>query len=238
MRNILALSSVLLLFLSACGSLAAPVVKLSRSGICHSTESPWYGKTRNFTAFDSMEDCFGAGGRAPKGFTPTALTVRPGTAYDRERDFGSWIDADGDCLNTRHEILAQLSTGPVRMSANGCLVLHGRWNDPYTGRIFTESRDVDIDHMVPLKWAWDHGADKWPAPRRQEFANDPRNLFVVEAATNREKGADGPLRWLPPNTGYRCEYLLRFKRIILTYDLSLSPGEEGRMEKLRHKVCD
>lgn len=43
------------------------VVKLSKSGICHDSNSPWYGQTQNYTPFKSMNDCLAAGGRRPKG---------------------------------------------------------------------------------------------------------------------------------------------------------------------------
>ena len=78
------------------------------------------------------------------------------------------------------------------MSANGCGVMRGRWLDPYTGMVFTDSSDLDIDHLVPLHWAWMHGAWAWSDTVRSDFANDPRNLFAGDDGTNRQKGAKGP----------------------------------------------
>lgn len=40
-----------------------PVVKRSRSGICHTTESPWYERTRHFDPFPNLESCLASGGR-------------------------------------------------------------------------------------------------------------------------------------------------------------------------------
>jgi len=220
---------------------APPAVKMSTSGICHTTSSAWYGRTKNFTPYNTLSDCVARGGRPPKGqsgSTPVSQassTWNGREAYDRDRHFGSWIDADGDCFNTRHELLSDLSTGPVLKS--GCRVIQGRWLDPYTGRVFTQSKDVDIDHMVPLKWAWDHGADTWSKDQRVRFANDPINLFVVDAPTNRQKSASGPLQWLPPNASYHCEYVLRFKRIVLTYKMTLSQPERSGFDKLQSQVC-
>ena len=42
------------------------VVKKSKSGICHDTSSRWYGRTKHYKAFDSLEDCLQSGGRLPK----------------------------------------------------------------------------------------------------------------------------------------------------------------------------
>lgn len=42
------------------------VVKMSRSGICHDTSSKYYTRTKNFTPYNSLEECLKAGGRLPK----------------------------------------------------------------------------------------------------------------------------------------------------------------------------
>nr|WP_286715341.1 DUF1524 domain-containing protein [Marinobacter sp. tcs-11] len=44
---------------------------------------------------------------------------------------------------------------------------------------------VEADHVVPLRFAWEHGARTWTDDRRREFANDPRNILIVEASLNR-----------------------------------------------------
>lgn len=49
------------------GPSADGLVKLSKSGICHDKNSPWYEQTKNYTPFQSMSDCLQAGGRLPKG---------------------------------------------------------------------------------------------------------------------------------------------------------------------------
>ena len=163
--------------------------------------------------------------------------VTPTSApYDRDL-FGRWDDADGDCRNTRHELLAELSTAPVRTTDDGCRILRGRWNDPYTGRIETDAGDLDVDHIVPLAWAWDHGADRWSRARRERFANDPVNLVPTDRGVNRSKGADGPDEWLPPDAEGRCGYVLRFLRIARSYELTIDEAEARRIETVRGRVC-
>ena len=44
----------------------APVVKKSKSGICHAKSSSSYSRTKNFTAYESLESCLNSGGRCPK----------------------------------------------------------------------------------------------------------------------------------------------------------------------------
>ena len=45
------------------------IVKLSGSGICHDKNSSSYSRTKDYTAFDSIAGCVGAGGRLPKSQT-------------------------------------------------------------------------------------------------------------------------------------------------------------------------
>ena len=156
--------------------------------------------------------------------------------YDRSY-FGSWTDDDGDCLNTRHEILSELSTAPTQVAQDGCRVLRGRWYDPYSGEVTADATSLDIDHVVPLAWAWDHGAAAWSRPERVRFANDPRNLVPVSAGVNRSKGADGPDEWLPPFEEGRCQYVLLFLRLVRTYDLTVDAPERARLGRTRESVC-
>ena len=48
-----------------------PPVKMSKSEICHATDSSYYKRTKNFTSFESLKECIDAGGRLPKNYTPT-----------------------------------------------------------------------------------------------------------------------------------------------------------------------
>lgn len=43
-----------------------PPVKMSKSGICHERGGTYYSKTKNYTAFNTLEECLRAGGRRPK----------------------------------------------------------------------------------------------------------------------------------------------------------------------------
>ena len=45
---------------------AAAPVKKSNTGICHAPGSSYYGKTKNFTPFKTVDECLKSGGRLPK----------------------------------------------------------------------------------------------------------------------------------------------------------------------------
>ena len=183
-RRFLPLLSILLLALSQTSP--ADLVKKSQSGICHDSTSTSYSRTKNYTAYGSLNACLQSGGRLPKSrkaSAPAANTASPSSGKYRREAFGrGWDDADHNCMNTRHELLLKQSTSTVDTGSNRCTVNRGRWFDPYTGKTFYNARELDIDHLVPLKWAWDHGADRWTNDKRLRFANDEVNLFAVQAS--------------------------------------------------------
>lgn len=226
-------TAVLILMLSS--GVSAAVVKKSTSGICHVENSAHYERTKNFKPFDTLNECLSSGGRLPSSYKPSSSSKAPSSTGYSRKSFKHWSDEDKNCINTRHEMLKAQSTGPVVMSDNGCRVIRGRWNDPYTGKIFYESKQVDVDHLIPLKWAWDNGADKWSSEKREQFANDERNLFAVDASANRSKGAKGAKEWLPPNKKFHCQYVTRYLRVLIIYEFPSSAVEEHR--KLRNKAC-
>jgi hypothetical protein len=85
-----------------------------------------------------------------------------------------------------------------------------------------------MDHMVPLKEAWDSGANTWSASRRQAFANDidlPEALIAVSASSNRSKSARDPAEWLPTNTSYRCQYVEDWMTVKVKWELSVDAKE-------------
>lgn len=71
--------------------------------------------------------------------------------YNR-KDWPHWVDADGDCQNTRQEILIASSRRPVQFkNSKHCTVVSGEWVGAYTGKVFTKASDVlssilAIDH--------------------------------------------------------------------------------------------
>ncbi len=153
-----------------------------------------------------------------------ALPVAPETrrGYDRD-EFGDWIDADGDCLDTRYEVLKQESRRPTN---RGCDITRGRWFSYYDGLTWARSTHLDVDHMVPLAEAWDSGARRWNAGTRKRFANDlgdRRSLVAVTNSVNRSKGNSDPAEWLPPQR--RCRYVTQYTSVKLRWSLNVDDRE-------------
>lgn len=221
------------------------IVKQSSSGICHGSSSSSYKRTKNFTPYPTIKACIDAGGRLPKSATnqidkATKEAIDEGRAfvslYNRN-EWPHWIDVDKDCQNTRHELLIAGSSIPVTYKSDKqCNVLSGSWYGPYSNKTFTNSKELDLDHIVPLKFAHGHGGDKWNRERKKQFANDYNNLLLVKASLNRQKGAKGLTEWLPPHHQYRCEYIGKFNAVMDKYGLSYIPSEQRIVNRMV-KAC-
>ncbi|MCP4793759.1 MAG: HNH endonuclease [Actinomycetia bacterium] len=155
--------------------------------------------------------------------------------YDRNEweggHAGGWADVDGDCRNTRHEVLAASSIDPVQYSADGCWVVAGRWWDPYTDRSFTDPSDVDIDHVVAVAEAHRSGGAAWSAAKKNAFYNELSggNLLAVHDAENRTKSADDPAQYLPPNGAVHCAYVTQWIETKQDWGLSVDAAERQAM---------
>lgn len=214
----------------------AEIIKKSKSGICHESSSPHYKRTKNFTSFESLASCINDGGRLAKGSSSTPASTQKKSSYSRKMFGHGWADSNKDCQNSRMETLITYSLSPVRFKTDkSCMVISGKWVSPFTGNTIYTASDIDIDHVVALKWAWIHGAKDWTKSKRVKFANDPANLISVEARLNRQKGAKGLNEWLPPTN--QCQYITRFLRVYKTYKLELNSKEKVIFDKIRKQYC-
>lgn len=148
--------------------------------------------------------------------------------YNR-KNWRHWIDVDKDCQSTRNEVLISESVEPVTFkTGKGCKVATGKWIDPYTGQTFTNPRKLDIDHVVPLKEAYQSGAWQWSKSKKRQFANylkDEGHLIAVYLSANRQKGAKDPAEWLPPNKEFIPEYLRVWSKIKVFWGLTADQRE-------------
>ena len=130
-----------------------------------------------------------------------AVRAENGSGYSRSY-FGDWRDANGDCQNTRAEVLiAESKIAVTYTSSTHCTVKAGRWYSRYDGKTWTLASDVDIDDVVALKEAWDSGAKSWSSTDRSRFHNDLGYAWTLDAVTdnvNSSKGDSDPAQWLPP----------------------------------------
>ena len=171
----------------------------------------------------------------PVGAVETCAEPEP-PEYKRS-DWGRWEDADGDCQDTRQEVLIRDSVEPVIFTdEKECRVVSGQWVDPYDGEVVTDPSKIDVDHVVALRDAHDSGAWQWDKDQRIALFNDLDNLKATSASTNRSKGARGPDEWLPPMASVRCGYIEKWLALKTKHGLEMSEAEESRVTYMQ-KIC-
>lgn len=162
------------------------------------------------------------------------------TTYNRDY-FKHWIDANGDCQNTRTEVLiAESKVTPTFTSSSRCSVARGRWVSWYDNATWTIPSDVDIDHVVALKEAWESGARSWTSTNRTRFANDlghPWSLDAVTDNVNSSKGDRDPAQWLPPLTSARCGYAIHWVTVKYRWRLSVDTAERNKLLSILSGSC-
>lgn len=152
----------------------------------------------------------------------------PKTGYEREQFSDGWAEVDG--CDMRNYILARDMPSHIT-DPDGCKIVSGTLNDPYTGKLIqfqrgpSTSADVQIDHVVALSDAWQKGAQNIDVSKRAEFANDPLNLLAVDGPTNQQKSDADAATWLPPNKDYRCRYVARQIAVKEKYELWVTQAE-------------
>ena len=160
--------------------------------------------------------------------------------YDRG-EWRSWFDADGDCQDTRQEVLIEESNIPVTFeSSNQCRVASGDWTGPYTNTAVDNPSDLDIDHMVPLANAHRSGGWTWSKEQKASFANDisySGHLIATTASANRSKGSRGPEEWRPPDETYWCTYAVDWISIKGRWELTATDGEWNALRDMLD-TCD
>ncbi len=128
-------------------------------------------------------------------------------AYNRSL-YKHWIDANGDCENTRTEVLKRDSYYTLGGSCNS--KTGGKWKCPFYCTYHYNKSQIDIDHFIPLKNAHKTGGCKWSSTTRKNFANDLGyywSLRATSASANRSKGDRDPVNWLPKSSCMnKCYY--------------------------------
>ena len=173
--------------------------------------------------------------------TLDALPIAPrgsGIDYDRG-NWRHWVDADRDCQNTRAEVLIAESRAAVsfapRDDNDQCRVVSGQWRGPWSGAIFTDAGEVDIDHHVPLAHTHESGGWQWNADRKRDYANDlsiPASLQAMQAALNREKGKQPPDQWRPPRQAAWCRYAADWIAVKERWQLTVTAAEVAALREM------
>jgi hypothetical protein len=171
-------------------------------------------------------------------FAAIPIELETPAGYDRDF-FEVWSDEDGDGCDTRDEVLLRDSVESPSVGSS-CDVGAGLWYSVYDGVWLDHARQLQVDHVVALKEAWDSGARDWDPSRRVAFGNDltsQNTLIAVSSSANQDKGDADPSNWLPPNEDDVCRYIAAWVVIKATWELSMDPSEHGRIGNLLEGQC-
>jgi hypothetical protein len=176
-----------------------------------------------------------------------ALRIADKTSLDGyERDCGegegcvfgpAWADVDRNGCDQRNDVLHRdLTEVEVREGTQGCVVVAGVLDDPYTGQAVpfekAHAAEVPIDHVVPLAAAWVQGAAAWSDEQRRIFANDLANLMATTRSENSSKGDSTADEWVPSDPSYGCSYATVVVTVKSAYALAVTPAESRALQSL------
>lgn len=163
----------------------------------------------------------------------------PPEKYNRLKHFGRWIKdrrTPTDCRDTRSRVLERESRVPVSFTTpSNCAVANGEWFDPLSGQVFYSARELEIDHTVPIKNAYDKGAWAWDDDTRCVFFNFMGNrthLMAISKRENRVKQDGGPDRYMPPRAEYACQYLYNWLAVKLIWNIPMGQSEATAIHQL------
>jgi len=168
-----------------------------------------------------------------------SIAAESNGSYDRAR-FTHWVDANGDCQDTRQEVLiAESKVTPSYTSSRHCTVTKGKWVSRWDNRTWTNPSDVDIDHHVALSEAWGSGARSWTSTDRRAYANDTYGptLNAITDNLNSSKGDRDPAQWLPPLTSSRCTYTITWVQVKYRWRMTMDTAERTKLSSILSGTC-
>lgn len=194
---------------------------------------------------DGEDSGGGDGSSGDEAGAPTAVAVlekleikgrAPKTGYTREEFYKTWPTIEGCSLRQR---IIRREVGETAVLADDkCTVTHGSFVEPYTGKELNLkekaefSKGVQIDHVVALSDAWQKGAQNLSADERYSLATDPLNLLAVDSSANQGKSDGDAATWLPPNKGFRCQYVARQVSVKYKYRLWVTEAEHDAIARI------
>lgn len=166
--------------------------------------------------------------------TLDAIKVAPPETVSYNR--AEWKHWSGEPCNTRVNVLVRDGKGvKVTKASTYCTINNGTWLSPYDNKTYTDSRLLDIDHVVPLSYAAQHGGQAWSPAKKEAFANDMTQLIAVSATENRGKGDKGPSEYMPPERGYQCSYAKIWMNTTTKYGVSITDKDKAALKDALQK---
>ncbi|MDE2748563.1 MAG: HNH endonuclease family protein [Chloroflexota bacterium] len=106
----------------------------------------------------------------------------------------------------------------------------GRIYGPYTGALFSSTKETDIEHIVAASEAHDSGLCGAGARTRKAFARDLLNLTLASPSVNRhQKSGKDFAEWRPALN--KCWFADRVIKVKTKYKLTIDSGEKAALQR-------
>lgn len=156
-------------------------------------------------------------------------------------EWNVWAINSATMCSTRAEVLKAQGADVTTKdgSSHGCSVTGGTWVSPYDGQTIKVAQGEDvkairdgvqIDHVVPMKYAAEHGGKSWTAEEKSQFANDTNQLVAVSESARRAKGDNSPSKYMPQQSE-QCRYSQIWVDTVKKYDLTITKGDKEALKK-------
>ena len=141
-----------------------------------------------------------------------------------------WITQSGTC-DTRETILKNVGFDSDPKTCVAKSKPGFTYTEPYSGRKISDPSSLDIDHVIPLKYANGHNGASWSTAKKTQFANDMSQLIAVDANAERQKGDSGPSGWMPGNKNETCSYTTIWITTASRYGISITSSDKTALRK-------
>ena len=102
--------------------------------------------------------------------------------------------------------------------------------EPYTMRVFTNTKLLQNEHVVAVKEAHDSGLCRADAETKTRFVTDTDNLTLATPEVNRAKAALDAGEWVPDEN--RCWFAATIVHVKRKYDLSVDAREKSNLDRM------
>ena len=106
--------------------------------------------------------------------------------------------------------------------------------DPYTGTTITDKSDIEYDHLIPLGYVQEHGADTWTNTQKNEYAFNINNGIPASKTQNRIKSDRGPSKYMPKVN--QKEYCYTWLIIASKYHITLDKADMDTIKSVLKNV--
>ena len=115
--------------------------------------------------------------------------------------------------------------------------LQGRHYSPYTGEMFNDKKESQIEHIVSTGEAHRSGLCAADRKARLFFASDLRNLTLASGSLNSQKRDKDAAEWVPNLN--KCWFVWKVVKIKRFYGLTVDKEEKKVLEDIFRKCgCD